>query len=82
MREAIKDKEQSNEARSNQPLETKDKLYFTMAWWGVQSWSRVNAYKANGYDRKYRDARRSMFAGVTIYGVATLLVILVLFQDW
>ena len=82
MKDTLGNKEQPNEARSNQPLEVKDKVYFTRVCWRVQSWSLVNSYKANGYSRKYKEARRAMFTGVTIYGIGTFIFILVLLQVW
>jgi hypothetical protein len=78
MTETLEHKEESNSARSNQPLDGREQLYFTMIWWGVESWSIVKGFKANGYNRKYREARRAMLTGVSVYGIAILLFILVL----
>jgi hypothetical protein len=80
MTETLDNKEQTNTARSNQSLEVRDKLYFGMVWWGVQSWSLVNGFKADGFSRKYKEARRAMSAGMTIYAIGAVVFILVLLQ--
>ncbi|MCZ4408810.1 hypothetical protein O3Q51_08325 [Cryomorphaceae bacterium 1068] len=81
MTETLDNKEQTNTARSNQSLEVRDKLYFGMVWWGVQSWSLVNGFKADGFSRKYKEARKAMRTGMTIYAIGAVVFILVLLQQ-
>lgn len=78
MTETFEQKEDSN--LSNQPLDGRQKAYFTMIWWGIQCWSIVNGFKTNGYSRKYREATRAMFTGMSIYGIGILVFVLMLLQ--
>ena len=79
MTESLEHKEESN--LSNQSLDGRQKIYFTMIWWGVECWSIVNGFKANGYSRKYREARRAIFEGATVYAIGRVVFILVLLQQ-
>ena len=78
MTHTIEEQAQPDQSKSNQSLEFRVKVYFTMIWWGVEAWGLVNGYKANGYSRKYKEARRAMLTGVTIYSIGILAFILVL----
>lgn len=66
----------------NQPLTGMQKLLFGMLCWGVQTRSQIESFKANGYDRKYRDARKAMYTGFVIYGLGFILFILILFYEY
>jgi len=78
MTNKIEAKETLSEVKSSQPLSGKQKLLFAMFCWGVQSWSQAGNFKANGYDQKYRDARKAMHTGLILYGLGILLFILLL----
>lgn len=78
MTETMENREQAETTRGNQPLKVRDRLYFILIWWGVESWSKVNGYKDRGYLRKYKEARLAMKTGMGIYGLGVV-VFLVFF---
>jgi len=63
-------------SKSKQHLTWRQKLLFGMVCWGVQSWSQVNSFKTNGYDQKYREAKKAMHTGLTVYGIGITIFIL------
>lgn len=64
--------------KKNKPLTTKQKLFFGVACWGVQSWNQTQNFKNNGYNQKYIDSKKAMYIGLAIYGLGIALFILIL----
>ena len=80
MTEKLEEKESSKNAKINQPLSGMQKLLFGMVCWGVNSWGQADSFKANGYDRKHRDAVKAMHIGIATYSIGiTLFILLLLF---
>ena len=78
MTEQSKHKEQLDEIKKNLPLTRIQKLLFGMLCWGVQSWGQAKSFKTNGFDQKYKDAKKAMYTGLTFYGISITLFILIL----
>jgi hypothetical protein len=78
MADKFEEKELSDKTKSNQPLTGMQKLLFGMVCWGVNSWGQADSFKANGYDRKHRDAVKAMHIGIATYSIGITLFILVL----
>ena len=78
MTHTISQEESLDNTKQTEPLSGRQKFMFTIICWGVQSWSQAGNFKANGYDRKYLEAKRAMHTGLVIYGIGILLFILLL----
>jgi|TARA_R110000737_G_scaffold157205_1_gene185732 hypothetical protein len=61
--------ENSDEAKKNHGLTGKQKFLFGAICWGVQTYGQVQSFKENGYDQKYRDARKAIRTGMIVYGI-------------
>ncbi len=75
----IEDREQFDINKKNQPLTPNQKLLFGLICWGVQSWSKANRFKTNGYDQKYIDSKNAMYTGLVAYSLSITLFVLILF---
>ena len=78
MTDTSDEREQIDKTKKNQPLTRRQKLLFGMVCWGVNSWGQADSFKANGYDRKHRDAVKAMHIGIATYSIGITLFILVL----
>jgi hypothetical protein len=78
LKEAIEIKEKGQSEKENEALEIKHKILFFLFFWGVNSWSMAGAFKAKGYKKKYKDARKFMKMGMVVFIGFPLLVLIVL----
>lgn len=73
----IKEKEILLTEKEDLPLSSGQKALFFLFFWGVIPWGMAGTFKANGYQRKYREAWKSMKYGlITFIGFNGLLLLL------
>lgn len=78
MNTKLKPEELADKNKKNQQLTAKQKLLFTMFCWGMQSWGQANNFKTNGYDQKYKEAKKAIHIGLSIYATGITLFVLLL----
>lgn len=64
--------------KSSQHLTAKQKVLFAIFSCGVQSWGQANNFETLGYDQKHKDAKKAMYIGLFIYGLAITLFLMFL----
>ncbi len=73
----IKEKEISISEKENVPLSSGQRVLFFLFFWGVIPWGMAGTFKVEGYQRKYKEAWKSMKYGLfTFLGVNGLLFLL------
>jgi len=78
MTKILTENEEGNIIKKEKSLTPRQKFLFGMICWGVQSWSQAKKFKQDGYDQKYKDALRSMYTGLAIYGSSIIILTLII----
>ncbi len=75
----LKQKEITKTEKENEPLGTGQKILFFIFFWGVIPWGMAGTFKANGYQKKYKDAWKFMKYGLFTFLVFNAIIFLIIY---
>lgn len=74
-KETVQKQETQQSKIKEEPLGTVQKILFFIFFWGVLPWLLAYNYKADGYERKYKEAWKAIKYGLITWIISFLIVI-------
>lgn len=81
-KQEIKKKELILTGRENESLSVGQRILFFIFFWGIIPWAMAGTFKANGYNKKYKDAWRFMKYGLFAFIGLNGLIILIAYLSF
>lgn len=72
MTNQFKEKETSDDIKSNLTLTRLQKIQFGMICWGVQTREQVKSFKTNGFNQKHIEAKKAIQFGLIVYAAVII----------